>query len=56
MLNYATFTVIKKKGKQIQKQPSRGVLKKRCSGIMQQIYPRTPMPKGDFNKVASQLY
>ena len=26
----------------IQKQPSRGVLKKRCSGNMQQIYRRTP--------------
>ena len=27
------------------KQPSRGVLKKRCSENMQQIYKRTPMPK-----------
>ena len=27
-----------------QKQPSRGVLKKRCSENMQQIYRRTPMP------------
>ena len=39
-----------------QKQPSRGVLKKRCSENMQQIYRRTPMPKCDFNKVAKQLY
>ena len=23
---------------------------------MQQTYKRTPMPKGDFNKVAKQLY
>ena len=36
----------------IQKQPSKGVLKKRCSENMQQIYRRTPMPKCDFNKVA----
>ena len=33
-----------------------GVLKKRCSENMQQIYRRTPMPKCDFNKVALQLY
>ena len=38
-----------------QKQPSRGVLKKRCSGNMQQIYRRTPMQKCDFNKVAATL-
>ena len=39
-----------------QKQPSRGVLRKRCSENMQQIYRRTPMPKCDFNKVAKQPY
>ena len=39
----------------LQKQPSRGVLKKRCSEKMQQIYSRTPMPKCHFNKVAKQL-
>ena len=39
-----------------QEQPSRGVLKKRCSENMQQIYRRTPMPKCNFNKVALQLY
>ena len=38
------------------KQPSRGVLKKKCSQNMQQIYRRIPMPKHDFNKVAMQLY
>ena len=37
-----------------QKQPPRGVLRKRCSENMQQIYRRTPMPKFDFNKVALQ--
>ena len=31
----------------------RGVLKKRCFENMQQIYRRTVMLKGDFNKVAS---
>ena len=40
----------------VQKQPSRGVLKKTCSKNMQQIYRRTPMPKCDFNKVALQLW
>ena len=39
-----------------QKQPPRGVPRKRCSKNMQQIYRRTPMPKYDFNKVAKQLY
>ena len=39
-----------------QKQPSRGVLRKRCSENIQQIYKRTPMPKCDFNKDAEQLY
>ena len=40
----------------IQKQPLWGVLRKRCSEDIQQIYRRTPMPKYDFNKVALQLY
>ena len=39
-----------------QKQPFRGVLRKRCSANMLQIYRRTPVPKCDFNKVALQLY
>ena len=39
-----------------EKQPTRGVLKKRCSENMQQICRRTPMPKCDFNKVAKQIY
>ena len=39
-----------------QKQPSRGVHKKRCSENMQKIYRRTPMPKCNFNKVVLQLY
>ena len=36
-----------------QKQPSRGVLLKRCSEKMQQIYRRTPMPKCDLLNHAS---
>ena len=39
-----------------EKQPSRGVLSKRCSKNMQQIYRRTHMPKCDFNKITNQLY
>ena len=39
-----------------QKQPSRGVLMKRCSENMQQIYKRTPTPICDFNEVTKQLY
>ena len=33
----------------LQKQPSRGVQRKRCSENMQQIYRRTPMAKCNFN-------
>ena len=40
--------------KLVQKQHFRLVLKKRCAKNMQQSYTRTPMPKGDFNKVAKQ--
>ena len=39
-----------------QKQPSRGVLRKRYSENMQQIYWRTPMLKCDFNKIVRQLH
>ena len=38
----------------IQKKPSRGVLRKRCSENIQQIYRRIPIPKSDFNKIAKQ--
>ena len=36
-----------------QKQPSKNVLRKRCSENMQQIYRRTRIPKCDFNEVAA---
>ena len=39
-----------------QRQPLRGVLRKRCSENMQQNYRRTPTPKCDFNKFVLQLY
>ena len=38
---------------QWQKQPFRGIVRKRHSESMQQIYWRTPMLKCDFNKVAN---
>ena len=40
--------------RKFQRQPSEGVLKKKCFEIMQQIYRRTPMLKCDFNKVTLQ--
>ena len=39
-----------------QKQPFRGVLRKRCSENMQQIYRRTPMPKCDFNHTSPWVF
>ena len=35
-----------------QRQPSKGVLIKRCSENMQQVYWKTSMPKFDFSKIA----
>ena len=40
----------------IQKQPSRGIPRKRFSKNIQQIYWRTPMTKCDFKQIALQLY
>ena len=57
-LSFQEFEKAFKKFKQnqtIQKQPSRGILRKRCSENMQQIYRRIPVPKFDFNEVALQL-
>ena len=36
--------------KAVQKQPSRGVLRERCSENTQQVYRIIPMPKCDFNR------
>ena len=51
-IKYLLFRVIKWR---FQKQLSGGVLRKRCSDILQQIYRRTSIPKCDFNKVALNL-
>ena len=40
----------------MQKQPSRGVLRKRFSENMRQIYRRTPMPKCDFKKLQRNFF
>ena len=40
----------------LQKQPLRDVLTKRCSENMQQIYKRTPMSRYDFNKAAKDIF
>ena len=50
------FVCVIQSWKEIQKQPPRGVPRKRCFENMQQMYRRTPMPKCSFNKVAKQLY
>ena len=51
-LNAITFRSIVEQRYQFQKQPLRGVPKKRCSENMQQIYRRTPMPKCDFRQLS----
>ena len=55
-LNTRFKTTWETKNYKTQKQPPRGIPRKRCSEDMQQIYRRTPMLKCDFNKVASQIY
>ena len=49
------YSKLYQKKKKYQKQLSRGVLTKRYSENMQQIYRKTPMPKCDFNKVEIAL-
>ena len=39
----------------VRKQPFRGVLSKRCSKNMQQIYRVTTMPKCDFKNTSERL-
>ena len=41
--------------KYLQKQPTRGVLRKRCSDNIQQIYTRIPIPKCDFKSVNTEV-
>ena len=40
----------------MQKQPTIGVPRKRCSEDIQQIYKRTLIPKRDLNKVANMIF
>ena len=40
---------------QLSESDVQSVLKKRCSGNMQQIYSKTPLPNCDFNKVVSDF-
>ena len=40
----------------VQKQSTSSVVKKRCSGNMQQIYRRALTPRSDLNKFALQFY
>ena len=47
------FLDLHKPVKDTQQQPPRGVLRKRCSENMQLIYRKSPMPKCDFNIVAT---
>ena len=48
-----SFFILKKQ--LVQKQLFRGVLRKRCSENLQQIYRRAPMPKRDFNFIEITL-
>ena len=57
VLNSAiTQFVLRYRTNVLQKQSRRGVLLKRCSADMQQIYRRRPMQERDFNKVAMQHF
>ena len=50
-----SYTVLRTHVILLPEEPSRGVLRKRCSENVQQIYKRTLTPKCDFNKVASNF-
>ena len=56
MFGYPQVEFREAEGFNMQKLPSRGVLQKKCSENMQQIYRRTPMPKCSFNTAAVQLF
>ena len=55
-IDNASASIKKKENKELQKQPSRGILMKRYSENIQQNYRSTLMPKCDFNKAVLQLY
>ena len=54
--DYISFSnTLNRKDANIQKQPYIGVIVKRCSENMQQMYRRTAMSKGDFNHTLAWL-
>ena len=53
---YKWVNIIGSFNSKLQQQLSRGVLRKKCSENMQQIYRRILIPKCDFNNVALQFY
>ena len=55
-MSEAVHHMCSKKHLEIQKQPSRSVLRKMCSKNKEQIFRRTRMSMRDFNKAALQLY
>ena len=55
-VNKENILLCKKRNEMVHKQTSRGVLSKRCSENMRQIYRRTPMPKCVFNFIENPLW
>ena len=55
-LCWSLFLIKLQAGLYPQKEPLGGVLWKKCSENIQQIYRRIPMPKCDFNKIPNQLF
>ena len=55
IFDYLDYVLSRSNG-DIEKQPPKRVLTKKCSENTQQIYRGTPMPKCDFNKITLQLY
>ena len=54
--NFLRWLFPRENVKTSKKQPPRGVLRKKCSENIQQIYRRTPMPKCDFNKLSEHVF
>ena len=55
IFDYLDYVLSRSNG-DIEKQPPKHVLTKKCSENTQQIYRGKPMPKCDFNKITLQLY
>ena len=56
ILKQPSTKFLENNGSKDQKQPFRGILGKRYSENMKQIYKRPPMQKCVFNKIGNQLY